>query len=64
MTIIRFYELDDDEIFDVTLISDTDINADLITVIILNYKSSFKFIKSSFKSNSEISHALNHNLSS
>ena len=64
MTIMRFYELNDDEVFDVTSTSDTDIDADLTAVIILSYKSSFKFIKPSFKSNSEISHALSHNLSS
>ena len=57
---MRFCELDDDEIFDVTSISD----ADLTAVITLSYKLSFKFIKSSFKSNSEISHALSFEIAS
>ena len=51
---MRFCELDDDEIFDVTLI----FNADLAAIITLSYKLNFKFIKSSLKSNSETSHAL------
>ena len=61
---MRFYELDDDEVFDVTSTSDTDINVNLIAVITLSYKLNFKFIKSSFKSNSETSYALSYNLSS
>ena len=64
MTIIRFYELNDDEIFNMTSISDININADLTAVIILSYKLNFKFIKLSFKLNSEINYALSHSLSS
>ena len=62
MTTIKFCEFNDDEIFNVTL---TFININALTVIItLNYKSSFKFIKSSFKLNSEISHALSFKIAS
>ena len=56
---MKFCELNDDEIFNVTLI----FNANLTAVITLSYKLNFKFIKSSFKSNSETSHALNYSLS-
>ena len=62
MTTMKFCELDDDEIFNVTS-TFTDINA-LTAVITLSYKLSFKFIKSSFKSNSEISHALSFEIAS
>ena len=61
---MKFCELDDDEIFDVTLTSDADINVNLTAVITLSYKLSFKFINQSFKLNSEISHALSFEIAS
>ena len=51
---MRSCELGGDGVFDVTSTPD----ADLAAVITLSYKSSFKFIKPSSKSNSETSHAL------
>ena len=51
---IKFCKLNNNEIFNVTLISD----ADLTIIIILNYKLNFKFIKLNFKLNSETSHTL------
>ena len=58
---MRFCELNDDEIFNVTLIS-ANINADLAAVITLSYKLNFKFIKLSFKLNLKTNRALSHNL--
>ena len=67
---MRFYELYDDEVFNVTSTSNVN-NADLIAVITLTYKLSFtlinwnfKFIKLSFKLNLKINYALNYSLSS
>ena len=62
MTTIKFCELNDDEIFNIISTS-VNINV-LAAVITLNYKSSFKFIKLSFKSNLEISYALSFEIAS
>ena len=46
---MKLCELNDNKIFNVILIFNADINADLTAVIILSYKLNFKFIKLSFK---------------
>ena len=60
--IMKFCEIDDDELFDVISIFNINIDVNLTIIIILSYKSSFKFIKPSFKSNLKISHALSYSL--
>ena len=40
---MKFYKLNNDEVFNVTLISDADINV-LAVIVTLNYKLSFKVI--------------------
>ena len=61
---IKLCEFNNDEIFNMTLTSDADINADLIIVITLNYKLNFKFIKLSFKLNLKINRVLSYSLNS